>query len=530
MTTATDERPKDNTAPAAPHPRPGERSTNVLSTLNEDGSRRWLCPKPAPGKFLTARRIVAYALIAIFAVIPYLSMNGKPLVLLDVAARRFTIFGFTFHPTDTLLVAFLLFTIVLSIFLVTALFGRVWCGWACPQTVYMEFVYRPLERFFQGTPGRAKKGWLQKSGAGTFLKYPVYLAVSAFLAHVFLAYFVGVDRLWDWMHQSPWKHPEGFLIVAGVTGLMMFDFAFFREQTCIVACPYGRFQSVMLDKDSLIVSYDVARGEPRGPVANRKNKSANPDLSLKVLGGSLAAAGSPAAYSTARTGDCVDCGMCVTTCPTGIDIRNGLQMECIGCAQCIDACNSVMTKLKRPTGLIRYSSLRAMSGEKTRLLRARTLLYPILVCVALSLFFVVLSGKGRMDVTILRGLGTPFTATDAGDITNRAKIKIVNRTDQVRTYTLRADGTPDLRLLTDSNPITIAAGETITLPVMLVAPFKDFARGKAAAEIIVRDDTGFEVRKPVALMGPGSWKPAQPKAAEPPMNEPPAVEPKGDAR
>jgi cytochrome c oxidase accessory protein FixG len=466
---------------------------SVLSTLNDDGSRKWIKPRVSPGRFLKARRITAYGLIALFAVLPYLKLYGKPLVLLDVAVRRFTIFGFTFHPTDTLLLALAVVSIFVTVFLVTALFGRVWCGWACPQTVYMEFVYRPIERFFEGSPGRPKKGPLQTSPVGKFLKYPAFLVVSALIAHIFLSYFVGVDRLWDWMHRSPLQHPEGFIIVAVVTALMMFDFAFFREQACIVACPYGRFQSVMLDKDSLIVSYDDRRGEPRGA------RKAGADVSLKVVPG-----GVPSGTAAASAGDCVDCGMCVTTCPTGIDIRNGLQMECIGCAQCIDACDTVMTKLKRPRGLIRYTSLAAVRGTKTHFMRVRTVLYPVLLCVVLTIFVIVLSTKGHADVTVLRGLGTTFTALDTGEISNRVRVKIVNRTDQPRTYTIRATGIEGIRLVAEDNPVTLAPGESKTIPATVDAPYAGFTFGKAQSHLVVTDDQGYEVTKPYRLLGPGN--------------------------
>ena len=243
----------------------------VLSTLMEDGSRRWLHPRLAAGPYLRARRILAYVLIAVFTLLPYLKIGGKPAVLLDLPHREFTIFGFTFLSTDTLLLALALITLVLGICLVTALAGRVWCGWMCPQTVYMEFVFRPIERLFDGPPGARHRPGRKRTTPRTVAKYAVYLVISAYLAHTFLAYFVGVEALAQWVRRSPLEHPVSFLVMLAVTGLMMFDFAYFREQTCIVACPYGRFQSVMLDRDSLIVSYDPRRGEPRGKLGDRKS-------------------------------------------------------------------------------------------------------------------------------------------------------------------------------------------------------------------------------------------------------------------
>ena len=209
----------------------------VLSTLNQDGSRRWIRPRLSPGRFLKRRTIVAYGLILAFTAIPYLRMNGKPLILLDIPRRHFTLFGTTFLPTDTLFLMLLLLGIFVTIFLITALFGRAWCGWACPQTVYMEFLYRPIERLLEGSWTRQMKLDREGPSAGRIVKFVVYLFVSMFLAHTFLAYFIGVETLFRWIRQSPVEHPAAFLVMAATTGLMMLDFGYFREQVCVVACP-----------------------------------------------------------------------------------------------------------------------------------------------------------------------------------------------------------------------------------------------------------------------------------------------------
>lgn len=387
----------------------------VLSTLNKDGSRRWMKPRLSVGRFWKARRITAYLLILVFTALPYIPINGKPAILLDIIAREFTFFGKTLFATDTLLLALFMMSVFVAVFLATTLAGRVWCGWACPQTVYMEFVYRPVERLFDGKPGtRPKPG---ATGFRKLLKHLTYLVISAFLAHTFLSYFVGVENLRHWIFNSPANHPVAFAVVVVTTGLMLFDFGIFREQTCIVACPYGRFQSVMLDRSSLIVGYDRKRGEPRGAL---RRKGKHGDVSLKVV--------------EAPQGDCIDCKMCVTTCPTGIDIRDGLQLECIHCAQCIDACDAVMDRIGKPRGLVRYSSQEALDGRTRRLLRPRVILYPLLLVVLLSGFVTVLLTKSSADVRMIREAGSLFNVLPEGRMMNQARLRVTNRNSEPVTY------------------------------------------------------------------------------------------------
>jgi cytochrome c oxidase accessory protein FixG len=419
-------------------------------------------------------------LILIFTALPYIPINGKPAILLNIPDREFTFFGFTFLPTDTLLLALFMVALIVGIFLVTALFGRVWCGWMCPQTVYMEFVYRPLERFFDGPPGARHAPGKKATALRTALKYGCYLAISAFLAHTFLAYFVGVENLVQWVRQSPLEHPIPFFVMLVVTAAMMFDFSYFREQTCLVACPYGRFQSVMLDRDSLIVSYDPARGEPRA-------KGARPQKDRSQLG------------------DCIDCNMCVDTCPTGIDIRDGLQMECIACTQCIDACDKVMDRLRMPRGLIRMTSQARIDGEKGRVLRPRVILYPTFMLILLCAFAVVLAGKQSADVTLLRGLGTPYTELEEGQITNRLRLKIKNRSDQDANYSIEIVDDESARLTHQSaaeDPLQVPAGESRTGSIMIAVPRSVFVDGRYDVRLRVTDGGEFTEELTYRLLGP----------------------------
>ena len=458
-----------NSAPPVPDGR-------VLSTLMADGSRRWLHPRLSVGPFLRARRMLAYVLIAVFTLLPDVKISGKASVLLDLPHREFTVFGFTFLPTDTLLLALALITLILGICLVTAMAGRMWCGWMCPQTVYMEFVFRPIERLFDGPPGARHRQGRKRSAPRTVAKYAVYLAISAYLAHTFLAYFVGVEALAQWVRRSPLEHPVPFLVMVAVTALMMFDFSFFREQTCIVACPYGRFQSVMLDRNSLIVSYDPRRGEPRARLRDR-----NPNAS---------------------GGDCIDCGLCTDTCPTGIDIREGLQLECIACTQCIDACNGVMERIGRPRGLIRLSSQAAIEGQPARLLRPRVVIYPVLILVLAASFLVVLCNKKSADVTVLQGLGLPYVETLPGEITNQVRLVIENRSGRDAVYTIQLAGLPEIHFARQPQAVRLPAGQAAKVPLAIVAPAAAFARGVCNVPLRVSDDKAFKQDTICRLLGP----------------------------
>ncbi len=484
-----------------------DEATSLLPTLSQDGSRKWIRPRVSVGTFFRWRRAVAYILIAVFTLIPFIKIGGRPFMLLDLWSRRFFIFSYEFRPTDTLLLALFLIGLFLSIFFITALLGRVWCGWGCPQTVYMEFLYRPIERFFEGTPGRAKKNFFAKSGLGKPLKYVVFLLVSMYLAHTFLSYWVGVERLREWMGQSPLEHPGPFLVMLVTTALMMFDFSFFREQTCFVACPYGRMQSVLLDRNSLIVSYDPIRGEPRG-----RKKGSN-DVSLNVL---------------ERRSDCVDCGLCVQTCPTGIDIRKGLQMECIGCAQCIDACDAVMEKLKRPKGLIRYSSQSAIAREKTRLLRPRVIIYPTIVTIIATLFIVVFSNKGPADVNVLRGMGVPHSHLPNGQFANQVRVKITNRTTGQNTFTVSVRDLEGVKLDTDMNPVTLSGDESKTITMALEFDHSVLHNGSRRLTLRIESADGWHEDLPYTIYGPVKV-PTTESGATPPANTTPDASEHDDA-
>ncbi len=445
----------------------------VLSTLNQDGTRRYIRPKLAHGRFLTRRRVVGFALIVLFVLLPRLRIGGHPALLIDLVTREIHVFGALFRPSEGFVLALLGITIVTAVFLVTALFGRVWCGWGCPQTVYLELMFRPIERWLEGSRG-------QRASTGRMMaKWTLFAAISFALANVFLAYFVGTDRLEDWVFGSPLDHPIGFGIVIAVSGLMLFDFGWFREQLCTIACPYGRLQSVLLDRQSLIVGYDVTRGEPR----------TKPKKKLPVVGG-----------------DCVDCSACVSVCPTGIDIRDGLQMECIGCAQCIDACDNVMDRLSRKRGLIRYTSQDELAGKPRRVWRVRTIVYPVLLLVAAGMLAWFVQARESTQVWIERIAGPSFVELPDGKISSQARIKLENTSDIERRYVLLLAESPDATLRSGSL-WPVKSHKSVEIPIFIDVPRDSFVAGKRRVYLRIHDSSGFERVVTLTLLGPDGATP-----------------------
>ncbi len=541
-----------------PTPTSNER---VLPTMNKDGTRRWIHPKLFTGKLHTQRKWLAYFLMLIFVVLPYLRWNGKHLFLLDLTARRFTIFGFTFFPTDTLILWLSLLAIGLAIFLFTALFGRVWCGWACPQTVYMEFLFRPIEHWLEGPPAqRLKRDKESFFSPIRLLKYAIFLLIAAILANSFLAYFVSPEVLWIWVRESPFKHPAPFLVMLITTLLIFFDFAYFREQTCLVACPYGRIQSALLDRNTLIVGYDPNRGEPRGRAAQRKtsippspstqpipsippspstqpipsippSSSTQPIPSIPpssstpsvVSFASLATSASSATSSPSADvwGDCIDCGACVTACPMGIDIRDGLQMECINCAQCIDACDAIMTKVNKPKGLIRYASQAEIEGgPRLRLKRPRTLVYSVLILFLFSVlaFAMTRTSRTRAEASILRAGSEPYQLLGDGSVSNHLHIRVANRTASKQSYRIEIIGPKGrpLRSIIPINPIEIDAYGLDKANVFTMIPRSSHDQSPYTVKIRVSDNKGFSWERNFPLIGPPrQHKPATTRPSEP---------------
>ncbi|MGC4117495.1 MAG: cytochrome c oxidase accessory protein CcoG [Myxococcales bacterium] len=433
----------------SPGPMPGGRvahmsldapSIDTLSSVGPGGARNFLHPAKARGRFARGRSIVFAILIAVFVSLPFFTINGRPGIWLDMAGRSFHILGFSVGPTQTWLLFFLFLAAVFTLVVVSALWGRIWCGWGCPQTVWLEGVFRRVERLFEGdrhkqlqldaAPWSAEKA-LRKGG-----KNLVFLLLSVVIAHLVVCYFVPPAKLWQLMGRGPNADAEVFLWSSALTAVVFFNFAWFREQMCIILCPYGRLQSVLTDQDTVVVGYDARRGEPRG----KATKSGH--------------------------GDCVDCSRCVAVCPTGIDIRQGLQLECVGCAACADACDEIMAKLKRPRGLIRYDSQRGLTSGEHRFLRPRVYVYAVIAALLLVAGTVLARSRPELPVTLVRQVGAPFVL-DGDDVRNAYLLRTANKTEQDELLTIE---------VTPSNPkaeVTLPA-KTWPLPPQGIAAIPVF--------------------------------------------------------
>ncbi|MFO7562300.1 MAG: cytochrome c oxidase accessory protein CcoG [Enhygromyxa sp.] len=440
---------------------------DTVTTIGAGGKRVWLYPSWIRGKKLTARTIVHWVLLVLLLIGPWIDIGGHPATRIDIPGRRMYFWGATLMATDGAYMLFAAGLIVFSVFFFTALFGRAWCGWSCPQTVFLESVIRPVERLIEGDAKARRKldegPWTGKKLVKKALKYGFYLLFAGAIGTTFTAYFLGREGVIE-AQLDPLAYPGGTATFLGITALLLFDFAYFREQTCIVVCPYGRFQSVLLDADSLAVGYDERRGEPRGKVTD------------------------PAA------GDCVDCKACVRVCPTGIDIRKGPQMECVQCMACIDACDEVMVKLRRPTGLIRLDSERRLARQDSRsfahrALRPRVLAYGLglLGTLAVLIFAIGLREPVGLDLHRMSG-APPYVALADGRVQNSLELRIQNRDAQTRAFRVSLVGDDGTELLVPGGELIVEGEATRQFPVFVLRPA---ALGGGPVTLRVSDDQGF---------------------------------------
>ncbi len=379
-----------------------------ISTVSSEGKRVWVYPKKPKGRLFNYRRLLSYTLLAILLILPHLRYKGDPFVLLNILERKFIIFGIIIWPQDFHIIVLSLIALVVFIILFTVVFGRIFCGWVCPQTVFMEFVFRQIEYWIEGDYGAQKKldrqEWNFEKIWMKALKQTVFFLIAFIISNTFLAYIIGSDKLKVLITEGPGAHLVSFLAVLVFSGVFYFIFAFFREQVCLIACPYGRLQGVMLDSKSIVVAYDHKRGEPRGkhnPLEDRSSSS---------------------------KGDCIDCSSCVVVCPTNIDIRNGTQLECINCTACIDACNAIMDRTGKPRGLIRYDSEKGITEGIRSVFNPRSIGYSVVLAVLLLIVASLLIFRTDFETTVLRQKGTLFQEYGENHYSNIYQIEVVNKT------------------------------------------------------------------------------------------------------
>ncbi|MCK9426855.1 MAG: cytochrome c oxidase accessory protein CcoG [Ignavibacteriaceae bacterium] len=376
-----------------------------VSTISAQGRRVWVYPKKPKGRFTSARTVVAIILILVLVVTPFIKVHDHPFMLFNLLARKFIFFGLAFGPYDfaILVVGFIAFAIFIILF--TAIFGRIFCGWVCPQTIFMEMVFRKVEYWIEGDFRKQialdKSDWTFQKYQKKILKHIIFLFLSFLVANILLAWVIGVEELYKIITVPPSQHLSGFIAITLFSGLFYLIFSRFREQACTVVCPYGRLQGVLLDKNSLVVAYDNVRGEPRSKINKKEERTA---------------------------GDCIDCNLCVDVCPTGIDIRNGIQLECVNCTACIDACDEVMDKVKKPRGLIRYDSLQGIKDRIRFSITPRIISYSVVLFLLVSLFSYLLTTREDIEVNILRTPGMLFQDQPNEKISNLYNFNIVNKT------------------------------------------------------------------------------------------------------
>ncbi len=393
-----------------------------VSNLDKKGNRIWIHPKKPKGKFHRWRAIVATILLLLFIVTPFIKIKGTPLILLDIINRKFILFGTVFWPQDFHIMAISFLAFLVFIVLFTAVFGRIWCGWACPQTIFMEMVFRKIEYLIEGDYQQQKKlaqsEWNKEKIFKKGLKHSIFIIISFFIGNISLSYLVGMDKLLQMISDGPLEHSTTFISIFVFSGLFYFVFSWFREQACTIVCPYGRLQSVLLDKNSIIVAYDYKRGEPRA-----KFKKNDPNQK-----------------------DCIDCAACVKVCPTGIDIRNGTQLECVNCTACMDACDEVMDRIKKPRGLIRYASENAIeSGTKFKI-TGRIVFYILILFTLIGISFALLLNRTDVEATVLRAKGSIYQITPEGNVSNIFTATIINKTFFAMPIEIKTIDLPDAKI------------------------------------------------------------------------------------
>jgi cytochrome c oxidase accessory protein FixG len=461
-----------------------EEYRDTIATVDASGNRVWLYPKKPSGKFHNKRFIVSVLLLTIFFAAPWINIAGQPLILLNLFERKFVILGQVFWPQDFFLFAIFMVTLVVFIILFTVIMGRLWCGWACPQTVFMEMVFRKIEYWIEGDANKQRKldaqPWNKEKILKKGAKQLVFILIAVIISHTVMAYLVGVDTVKQLVSSSPTENIAGFMGLVAFTFIFYGVFSYFREQACIAVCPYGRLQGVLLGRDSIVIIYDWLRGEPRGKM--KKDEA-----------------------EQAKQGDCIDCKLCVHACPTGIDIRQGTQMECVNCTACIDACDAVMTKIGKPTGLIRYDSYNAIAEKKPFTFNVRMAGYTAVLSILVIILGGLLFGRSEVETTVLRVPGQLFQEKGEGRISNLYNAQFINKTNHDMELSIRVadiEGAFVELIGKEENKIAVPSGSFAEIVFFVDLPKSILEGSKTPIKLeVVRGDDVVDVSK-TNFLGP----------------------------
>ena len=449
-----------------------------ISTVDENGKRIWIFAKKPKGKFYNIRTVVSAFLLAILFAGPFLKINGEPFLLLNVLERKFVLLGNIFWPQDFYIAVFTFIISIISIALFTVVFGRLFCGWICPQTIFMEMVYRRIEYWLEGDAQQQrnlnKEKWTARKIRIKTTKQILFFAIAFIISNTFLGYIIGGEELIQTISSSPSENLGGFTAIIIFSFLFYGVFAFMREQVCTTICPYGRLQSVMVDKETYAVAYDHVRGENRAKL-NQKN---------------------------AESGDCIDCKLCVQVCPTGIDIRNGTQLECVNCTACIDACDEIMDKIKLPKGLIRYTSEKAIS-EKTKFkLSTRAKAYTSLLVILLVIFGFILANRTDIEVNLLRAYGTTFEQKENGNYVNFIQYHLLNKTNKNQNITFKLEDKKGAIDIIGMDKVLVEAGKKAEGTVLIELPKSELDGLKTPILIAVYKNGVYMRTEKINFSGP----------------------------
>ncbi len=459
-----------------------EEFRDTIATVDEKGKRIWLFPKKPGGTLHRWRVVVTVVLLSIFFSGPFLKIGGRPLLLLNIFERKFVILGQAFWPQDFVLLAITLITLFVFIILFTVVFGRIWCGWLCPQTIFMEMVFRKIEYWIEGE-GPAQRRLMDepfgfnKIGKKT-VKYTVFIMISVLIAHTAMAYLIGINQTLEIIRHSPSENLAGFTGLVAFTGIFCAVFAKFREQACVAVCPYGRLQSVLLTKDSIVVAYDWLRGEPRGKLKK------NPAVEEKSNG-------------------CIDCKLCIHVCPTGIDIRNGTQLECVNCTACIDTCDEVMLKIGKPKGLIRYASYNSIQHGITRLLTPRMIGYAVVLIALVGFLSFSLLTRSDVETNVFKVSGTLFQRSEGDFITNLYNVEFVNKTFEDLPLQIKVESPASASLVApDGKLLIVPAGGFLKTIYFIKIPAVDITTARTVVFLGVYQEGRLLERVKVKFIGP----------------------------